>query len=187
VCRLADDQPSRRCLPLQAGGGVHHVTGDGLADDGARAHSHDGLTRLDPDPDLQVHGGVRLPDVPDVLQQPKPGQHGALRVVLVRARRAEHPEHAVADELVERPAVAFDLLLRHRVIRPERGANVLGVGAVRAGGEADQVREQDRDDLPFLGGRGLGTCGERLAARPAESRLLRIVGSALRTDHSVRA
>jgi hypothetical protein len=44
----------------------------------------------------------------------------------------------------------LDLLFQAGVIWTQRGADVLGVGAVRAGGEADEVDEEDRDDLALL-------------------------------------
>jgi hypothetical protein len=47
------------------------------------------------------------------------------------------------------------------VVGADTGADVLRVGAVRAGGEADQVAEEDGDDLALLERArrfGLGEC-----------------------------
>ena len=72
---------------------------------------------------------------------------GALRVVLVRDGRAEDRHHRVADELLDGAAVALELLAHVRVVAAELGRDVLGVELLGPRREADQVGEQDGDDL----------------------------------------
>ena len=74
----------------------------------------------------------------------------ALGVVSVRDRRAEHRHDRVADELLEHAAVLFDPLLRARVVELQGVAYVLGISLVGPRGEADEIHEQDRDQLPLL-------------------------------------
>ena len=106
--------------------------------------------------------------------------HGALGVVLVRDRRAEHRHHRVADELLDRAAVALELGAQARVVRREHRAHVLRVEPFGARRRADEVGEEDRDDLPLLARRRrLGR--ERGAAHPAEAEALRVLLSAGRT------
>ena len=76
--------------------------------------------------------------------------HCALGVVLVRDRGAEHRHHRVADELLHRAAEALELVAQPRVVRPEQRAHLLGIHALRARGEADEVGEEDGDDLALL-------------------------------------
>jgi len=90
--------------------------------------------------------------------------HRALRVVLVRLRRAEHGHHLIADDLVDVPAVPLhdvgDALERAIDDR----LHFLGVARLAQLGEPRQVAEQHRHD-PALFPRGLCLRG---AARRAE-------------------
>jgi hypothetical protein len=95
-------------------------------------------------------------------------------------RGAEHGHDGVADELLDHPAERFDLGLDPGVIGPKGGSDVLGIGLVRAGGELDQVHEQDGDDLALFCGVLLG--GEGRAAALAEAGLLRVLHPAGWTD-----
>ena len=95
---------------------------------------------------------------------PPPGQrersaHRALGVVLARHRRAPDRHHGVADELLDRAAVALDQRAAALEVLAEELADVLGVAVLGQRGEADQVGEQHRDQPP-LGDRGRG-CGRR--------------------------
>ena len=95
------------------------------------------------------------------------GPYGALRVVLVRHRRAEQRHHSVADELLHRAAVVFELRANARVVRAEDGLHVLRVHRLRLRREADEVAEQDRDDFALSArhrervrrGRAVGSVG----------------------------
>ncbi len=54
---------------------------------------------------------------------------GALGVVLVRGRRAEEGHHRVADELLDRAAVALELGTDALVVGPQERLDVLGIHA----------------------------------------------------------
>ena len=92
------------------------------------------------------------------VEHPKAGPHGALGVVAMRDRGAEHGHDRVADELLHHAAERFDLGLHPGVIWNQQGPNVFGVGLVRARSEVDQVDEQHRDDLALFDGRLDGQC-----------------------------
>ena len=148
---LRDRDPVHRRRALQARGGVDHVARhDPLALLRARAERNDRLARVDPDPHLQRERRVRLVQLLDRLQDPKAGPDRALGVVLVRDGRTEDRHHRVPDELLDRPAVALDLLPQARVVGPDARAHVLGVRSLRGGGEADEVAEEDGDHLALL-------------------------------------
>ena len=87
----------------------------------------------------------------------------ALRVVLVRDGRAEHAHHAVAGELHD-AAVALDVAAHRLVEAVQRRADVLDVERLAAGGEADEVGEDHRDDAPLGVLRGRGEREPALAA-----------------------
>ena len=72
-----------------------------------------------------------------------------LGIVLVRRRRAEERHHRVADELLDRAAVALELGADVPVVAAELGGDVLGVDLLGARREADEVGEEDGDDLPL--------------------------------------
>jgi hypothetical protein len=78
------------------------------------------------------------------------GADGALGVVLMRRRRPEQRHHRVADELLDRAAVALELLAQPRVVGGKHRAHVLRVEPLSAAGEADQVDEEDGHDLALL-------------------------------------
>ena len=75
------------------------------------------------------------------------GADRALGVVLVRGRRAEERHHRVADELLDGAAVALELGADALVVRAEERLDVLGVELLGPLREADEVAEDDRDDL----------------------------------------
>jgi hypothetical protein len=92
---------------------------------------------------------------------------GALWIVLARDRRAEQRHHGVADELLDRPAPALELVAQPLVVRLQDGLDVLRVEPLSAGREADQVGEEHGHDLP-LGGRRGGRLAERRPTLGAE-------------------
>jgi hypothetical protein len=106
--------------------------------------------------------------------------NGALRVVLVSRRCAEEGHHRVADELLDRAAATLELAAQARVIRLEHCAHVLGVELLGARGEADEVREEDRDDFALLADRLGGDLEARAAVR-AEARAVRVLVAAVGT------
>src|SRR4029453_14286554 len=107
--------------------------------------------------------------------------------VLVSRGRTQDRHHGVADELLDRAAVALDLARHPLVVRAQRGADVFGVGPVGPCREADEVDEEHGEDLPLLAGRRRL---ERRAAGEAETSALRVLLMAVRADDhraSVRA
>jgi hypothetical protein len=97
---------------------------------------------------------------------------GALGVVLPGDRRAPHRHDRVADELLDGAAVALELGLHAGVIRGEHPPYVLGIELLRAAGEADEVGEEDGDDLALLEDGRLGLAGRHgRAAAGAEPEL----------------
>jgi hypothetical protein len=158
---LAGDEAARRRRGLEARGGVDDVSGDDpLAELRPGVERDDGLACVDRGPCLEVELLHRLEDG-------KPRPHAPLGVVLVRDGGAEDGHDGVADELLDRAAEPLDLGLRARVVALEAGTDVLGVGRLRGGGEADEVDEEHRDDLALLARGRLGD--ERLGADHAEA------------------
>jgi hypothetical protein len=170
---LADEDSVRRRGGLNAGRRVEHVPGGRpFALARARAEHHERLTGMDPDADVQVEPlvlGIQLRDRP--LDR-EPGANGTLGVVLVGFRRAEERQDGVAAELFERAAVPLELSPHTRVVRGDERLDVLGVELLGAGGRADEVDEDRRDDLSFLARRrGSGRAGQRRAAGQAKAGL----------------
>ena len=74
--------------------------------------------------------------------------YGAQRVVLVDPRDTEDGHHGIADELLDRPAVALQHI-PHRVEVPaHEAADGLGIETLADRGGAGDVGEEDRDGLP---------------------------------------
>ena len=145
--RLFPDEDSvHRRGRLEPCGGVDHI---------ARRHrlsrlrpgvdGDERLTGVDPDSHLDALVGRPLADRERRTDR-------TLRVVLVRDRRTEDRHRRVADELLHGAAVAFELRTYAGVVAAELGGDVLRVELLRARGEADQIGEQDRDDLPLPAG-----------------------------------
>ena len=80
-----------------------------------------------------------------------------------------------------RPAVALDLPPQTSVVGADAGADVLGVGCLRSGGEADEVAEEDGHDLALLVERGRWLFGQRCPAERAEGELAGQLLTARRT------
>ena len=179
---LRDGDAVDRRRRLEAGGGVDDVAGDdALALLRTGAERDDRLARVDPDPHLQRERRVFGVQLLDRLEDAEPRAHGTLGVVLVRDGRSEDGHHGVADELLDRPAVELDLLPQARVVGTDARADVLGVGGLRGGGEADEVAEEDGDDLALLvhGRRRLR--GQRSGAKTAELEAVWVLLAAGRT------
>ncbi len=175
---LADHhRPGGRDL-LEARRGVHHVAGDHpLTLFGAGAEGHDRLAGVHRDADREVGVGAGLVQLVEGLDDPQAGADRPLGIVLVGDRRPEDGHDRVTDELLDRAAVAFDLGPQQGVVRAQGGQHLLRIGAVRGGREADQVGEEDRDDLPLLAARRRGI-GQRRPARQAEASVLGVLGRA---------
>ena len=76
--------------------------------------------------------------------------HGTLGVVLVGRGDAEHPEHRVADELLDDAAVSLDRGARHGEVGTRAFGRRFRVRCLGQRREPDQAAEQRRDDLPLL-------------------------------------
>jgi hypothetical protein len=150
IGRLADGDGVRAAGGLEAGGNVDGIAHHRVAvADGAGHH----LARVDSDPQREA-GAV----LGHHLQHREAGAHGPLRIVLVGDRRPEDAHHVVADELVDRPAEALDLLAE------------ASQGAIDEGGDRLRIH-------PLGGGRVAGEVGEEHGRQPA---LLRRRGRCLR-------
>ena len=67
----------------------------------------------------------------------------------MRGGSAEDGHHRVADELLDGASVALELGTQLFVVGPQDRIDVLGVERLRTRGEADEVGEEHRDDLPL--------------------------------------
>ncbi len=131
------------------------------------------------------------------LRQGERRSHRTLGIVLVGHRSAPHGHDRVADELFERAAVAIDDRTAVREVQRQQGSHVLGVAALRQGGEADEVGEQHAHQLTFRGrahwrARGLSRragrrrLGQGAAAGRTEAIALAGSGAARRARLSLR-
>ena len=154
--RLADQHGSGGRDRLQARGGVDEVAGD-----------HALIGRTDRDRGLAgEHAGAGL----DTRREPADGGHeieacadGPLGVVLGCDRGAPDGHHGIADELLDRAAVAPDHVPGEVEVAAQGLARLLGVALLGERREADEVREQDRDHPPLGDGRRRGRRGSWLA------------------------
>jgi len=92
---------------------------------------------------------------------------GQVGIIAVGDRRAEDGDHGVADELLHGAFELLDLGFDPVEVHAEGVADVLGIGTVGSRSRADEVDEQDRDQLALLGGRPGG--GEGAPARLTEA------------------
>ena len=59
----------------------------------------------------------------------------------------EERHHCIADELLHRAAVSLELRSHPPVVGAEHSLDVLGIQRLGLRGEADEVAEEDGDDL----------------------------------------
>ncbi len=141
VRRLVDDDPVDRCRALQACRGVHDV---------ARGHSLAGIG-LGVEPDERLAGGDADSQLESFLERELADRErradGPLGIVLVRGRGAEQGHDRVSDELLDGAAVPLELGAHALVVGPQERLDVLRIHRFGTGGEADEVAENDRDDL----------------------------------------
>ena len=98
----------------------------------------------------QIRRADSAPSAATAATRSSAGTHRPLGVVLLGDRRAPDRHHGVADELLDRAAVALDQRARRLEVAREQLPHLLGVAALRQRREADEVGEQDRDE-PALG------------------------------------
>jgi len=159
---LTDEDRARRGHALEARCGVHDVARDKTlvgGTDGDRSFSgqHSGSC-LDP--------GTERPDAVDQVQR---GADGSFGVVVMRDRRAPDGHHGVADELLDRPAIAADDLLALLEIARQEFADGFGVTALGERREPDEIGEQDRHQATLRNGRW-ASGDARVGARRARGR-----------------
>jgi hypothetical protein len=150
---LAHHEPARGGGGLQASGDRCRLAGhEGLVAPWGRDH----LARVDPDPQGEILprvGGQLTVQLGHGGQHGESGPHGPLGIVPMRERGAEHPDHGVPDELLQRSTVAGHDR-RHRL---EVGAvqlpEVLGIEPGGELGRGDEVGEEHAHDLPLHAGR----------------------------------
>ena len=148
---LADEDPAGRCRRLETRSRVHDVPGDhSLAELGTRVERDERLPRVHADPHLERERRIGLVHLRDRLLDRKSRSDRALGVVLVGDRRPEDRDDGVADELLDRAAVALELVPQSSVVGSEESADVLRVETLGALRRPDHVGEDDGDDLALL-------------------------------------
>jgi hypothetical protein len=113
------------------------------------------------------------------------GADRAQGVVLVRDRYPEDSHDRISRELLHNPAVLLDDRAEVLEVAAHAGAQRLRVGRLAERGRADEVAEEDGDDLALL---ARHLCGrERRPAGIAEARVLGILVSAARAGNHWRS
>ena len=125
------------------------------------------------------------PERPDRVDELEACADGPLGVVLVGGRRAPDGHDRVADELLDRPAVAADDVAGEVEVAGEQLAGVLGVAALGERREADEVGEEDRDEAA-LGDRARRRRGRSCAGRSQPAGCVMAPGSTLRAARRTR-
>jgi hypothetical protein len=181
VCLSPDEHAVDRRGRLEARGRVDDVAGDHrLAELRPGAERDQRLAGVDGDPDLHVEPLEGLHVVADRERRP----HRALRVVAVGRRSPEDGHDRVADELLDHAAERLELAANEVVVGREERPDVLRVEHFGPGGEADEIDEDDRNEPPLVAARRRRSV-ERLRARVAETRAVRILLAAAGADEHV--
>ncbi|MCY1283203.1 hypothetical protein D9M70_320760 [compost metagenome] len=154
---FADQDRCRGGNPFHARGNV-----DGVADRivigmqvilADRSHYH--LAGMDADADLQRDALLQPDPVAVAMHRalhPQRGVQRAQGMVLVRDRRAEQRQDAVAEELGDIAFVVVDRLHHQCHDRVDQAARVFRVHVLRQRGRAGHVGEQGGDGLALAGG-----------------------------------
>src|SRR5205823_4557932 len=174
---VAPEDPARPGPLLQAGGDVDRVAGRQPL---FRPGHH--LSGVHPRSELQT-GAVGIGElgveVGERFTKLGRGAHRAQRIVLVHRGNAEDGHHGVADELLDRAAVALDDFFRDLEVAGHHPPQALGIDLLPERGRAGDIAEENGDGLARFP-RRLGR--QRSAARVAEASLLAIFGPAARTN-----
>jgi hypothetical protein len=150
VGRFADEHRSRRRDGLQPAGRVDEVARDhALAD---RPNRHRSGTGQDPGPSLDERPSVAT-EPADHVHEIERRSDRALGVVLVRDGGTPDGHDGIADELLDRAAVATDDLAAQVEVAGQQLPDRLGIAVLRKAGEPDQVGEQYGDAPPLAGAR----------------------------------
>ena len=189
IRRLADEHGARRRNRLEPGGGVDDVAHDHpLAD---RPDRHRRFARQDPGPGSHAQGRHGVDEL-------EAGPDSSFGVVLAGDWRPPHRHDRVADELLDRPAVALDRIAGDLEIAIEGLADFLGVVCLGIRREPDHVGKEDRHETPLDGslrrrrgrkrngdGNASRVCGvgdERRRTLPAELRVGAVRRATCRTE-----
>ncbi len=148
---------ARRRRGLHPGRGVDRVAGHHALPDRPSVTATDPVTT--PTRSDRSGSARRLPQRRHLADQVEPRADRPLGVVLVGDRDAPHRHHRVADELLDRPAVATHDRARPREVGAQQLAHVLGVTALGQCGERDQVREEHRRRTSLRDRRAKPRCG----------------------------
>ena len=161
--RLAHEHGPRAGNGLEPRRGVHQVARDhSLAH---RPERHRGLAGQHSGPGAQ--GWAQPVDGLHELERRPDGQLG---IVLARDRRSPDRHHRVADELLDRAAVALDDLAAQVEVARQQLPRVLGVTALGQGRESDEVGEEDRNQAALGNGRHARRRRARRRGRPRGER-----------------
>ncbi len=147
-----------------------------------RGERHESLSGVDCDADLQFELRLGSIQLFNGRAHREGGSDCTFRIVAVDHGRSENRHHGVAYELLDRAAKGLDLAPDASEVWREDRPHVFRIEPFCAGGEADQIREQDGDDLALLG-EALRLIGKRLRAGKAELRDRRVLLPTVRTDH----
>src|SRR5262249_56805689 len=98
------DEPPRRRSVLQTRRGIDDIAGRQCFAASRLLDRDDRVPGVDGGPCGEL-------ETADRIEYPEPGTDGALSVVAVRDRRAEHGHDGVADELLDHTAVPLDSVL----------------------------------------------------------------------------
>ena len=160
---------------LSGAGGLLQPRGDvdGVAGDERVPLPGDDLAGVDADARLE-------PELVHVVAQLDGGAHGPQRVVLRRNRDPEDGHDRVADELLDRAAVALEHRAGGLVVAVHQRAERFRVGAVADRGRPRQVAEEHGDDFAHLARLRHGA--ELRTAHRTEAELVRALATALGAD-----
>jgi len=167
---LADQDLSRVSRLLQPRRDIHSIADRQVL---ALGHQHGpgvhpgAKSQLDP----HVGGHVRQP-LADLRRRP----HRSQRVILPHARDPEHRHHRVANELLDRPAVALDHRADLLEVTVHDSPQHLRIQLLPKRRGTRHIAEQRRHHLPRLARPFL--LDERRRALPAEAKALGVLGTA---------
>ena len=179
--RLLDDENlAWRGAPLQTRGHVYRVSGDEPV--AARRIAGDHLTAGNAHPRLEPHAVLVLELVVQLGQAVahlRRRPNGSQRVVFVQMRDPEHSHDGIADELLDRAAMALQGHTHLVEVPADRAPQRLGIKPLAERRRAGEVGEDDGHCLPELPRRSRGQ--ECRSTLTAELEAVRAQLSALRT------
>ena len=184
---IAEQDLAGRGSLFQPRGDVHRVAGD-EALPGRRVAGHD-LAGVHADPRGQPLAVLALEILVQRLERlahPDRRAHGPDGVVLVETRDPEHGHHGVADELLDRAAVALDRRGHLVEVPTHHASEGFGIEALAERRGTGHVGEHDRDDLPDVTGRRRGLL-ERRRTTLAEPRPVGVLLPAARAPFHGRS